>query len=114
MTWAPGQIRGPRTEWARLYAAHDLGAGGATGFERFLTATTWTGLGGSYAATNGASVSIAGMEESNISYLVDGIETRNARFGSEDLHPSVDALQEFKMQTDAFRPNTVDLPRSLT
>jgi hypothetical protein len=65
-------------------------------------ATTWTGLGGSYAATNGASVSIAGMEESNISYLLDGIETRNARFGSEDLHPSVDALQEFKMQTDAF------------
>lgn len=60
-------------------------------------ATTWTGLG-----AGGASVSVAGMEESNISYLLDGIETRNARFGSEDLHPSVDALQEFKMQTDAF------------
>jgi hypothetical protein len=60
-------------------------------------ATTWTGLG-----SGGASVSVAGMEESNISYLLDGIETRNARFGSEDLHPSVDAMQEFKMQTDAF------------
>ena len=60
-------------------------------------ATTWTGL-----ASGHASVSVAGMEESNISYLLDGIETRNARFGSEDLHPSVDAFQEFKMQTDAF------------
>ena len=60
-------------------------------------ATTWTGLG-----SGGASVSVAGMEESNISYLLDGIETRNARFGSEDLHPSIDAMQEFKMQTDAF------------
>jgi hypothetical protein len=60
-------------------------------------ATSWTGLG-----SGGASVSVAGMRESNISYLLDGIETRNARFGSEDLHPSIDALQEFKMQTDAF------------
>ena len=60
-------------------------------------ATTWTGLG-----SGSASTSVAGMRESNVSYLLDGIETRNARFGSEDLHPSIDALQEFKMQTDAF------------
>ncbi|MGH9398202.1 MAG: carboxypeptidase regulatory-like domain-containing protein, partial [Terriglobia bacterium] len=60
-------------------------------------ATSWTGLG-----SGGASTSVAGMRESNVSYLLDGIETRNARFGSEDLHPSIDALQEFKMQTDAF------------
>lgn len=60
-------------------------------------ATQWTGLG-----SGGASTSVAGMRESNISYLLDGIETRNARLGSEDLHPSIDALQEFKMQTDSF------------
>lgn len=60
-------------------------------------ATSWTGL-----ASGGASTSVAGMRESNVSYLLDGIETRNARFGSEDLHPSIDSLQEFKMQTDAF------------
>jgi hypothetical protein len=60
-------------------------------------ASFWTGLG-----SGNASVSVAGMRESNVSYLIDGIESRNARFGSEDMHPSVDALQEFKMQTDAF------------
>jgi Carboxypeptidase regulatory-like domain len=60
-------------------------------------ATSWTGL-----ASGSASTSVAGMRETNVSYLLDGIETRNARFGSEDLHPSIDALQEFKMQTDAF------------
>lgn len=60
-------------------------------------ATTWTGMG-----SGNASVSVAGLRESNVSYMLDGIETRNARFGSADLHPSVDALQEFKMQTDGF------------
>ncbi|MGH9452682.1 MAG: carboxypeptidase regulatory-like domain-containing protein, partial [Terriglobia bacterium] len=60
-------------------------------------ATAWTGLG-----SGNASVSVAGMRESDVSYLIDGIETRNARFGSADLHPSIDALQEFKMQTDGF------------
>ena len=60
-------------------------------------ATSWTGLG-----SGNASIDVAGLRESNVSYLVDGIETRNARFGSSDLHPSIDALQEFKMQTDAF------------
>ncbi|HEX5482572.1 MAG TPA: carboxypeptidase regulatory-like domain-containing protein [Terriglobia bacterium] len=57
----------------------------------------WTGM-----SSGNGSTSVAGMDEANISYLLDGIETRNARFGSEDLHPSVDALQEFRMQTDAF------------
>ena len=35
-------------------------------------------------------------------FLVDGIETRNARFGSVGLRPSIDSIQEFKMQTDGF------------
>jgi hypothetical protein len=60
-------------------------------------ASFWTGLG-----SGNATVSVAGMRESNVSYLIDGIESRNARFGSEDLHPSIDALQEFKVQTDGF------------
>jgi len=79
-------------------------------------AMTWTGQSGvgGYAANHNASVSVAGMEESNISYLLDGVETRNARFGSEDLHPSVDALQEFKMQTSSFSAElTIDSERAI-
>ena len=36
------------------------------------------------------------------SFLVDGIESRNARFGSVGLRPSPEAIQEFKMQTSDF------------
>ncbi|HTV54571.1 MAG TPA: carboxypeptidase regulatory-like domain-containing protein [Terriglobia bacterium] len=58
-------------------------------------ATSWTGIGD-------VSMSVAGMRESDISYLIDGIETRNARFGAANQQPSLDTIQEFKMQTDGF------------
>lgn len=58
-------------------------------------ASTWTGRGDT-------TLSIAGGRESNNSFLVNGIETRNARFGNAGIRPSVDAIQEFKVQRSTF------------
>jgi len=43
-----------------------------------------------------------GLRESDVSYLVDGIETRGARWGNATVRPSVDAIQEFKVQTEDY------------
>jgi len=37
-----------------------------------------------------------------VSYLLNGIETRNARFGNSGIRPSVDAIQEFNVQRSSF------------
>ncbi len=58
-------------------------------------ASFWTGQ-------NMVSNSVAGLRESNESFLVDGIESRSARFGGVGLRPSIDAIQEFNMQTSDF------------
>ena len=58
-------------------------------------ATSWTGRPDS-------SLSIADGRESGNSFLLNGIETRNARFGSVGIRPSVDAIQEFKVQRSTF------------
>jgi hypothetical protein len=60
-------------------------------------ASYWTGAG-----SGNVTASVAGLRESNESFLVDGIESRNARFGSANLRPSFDAIQEVKVQTDNF------------
>jgi hypothetical protein len=52
-------------------------------------ATSWTGR-------TDSTLSIAGGRETNNSFLVNGIETRNSRFGSAGLRPSTDAIEEFK------------------
>jgi len=57
--------------------------------------TTWTGR-------SDTTVSFAGLRESDTSYLVNGIETRNARFGNTGIRPSVDAIQEFRVQRTTF------------
>ncbi len=54
-------------------------------------ASTWTG-------TSTVSVSIAGLREDDISYLLDGIETRNSWYGAVGILPSVDNIQEFKVE----------------
>jgi hypothetical protein len=64
-------------------------------------ASFWTGAG-----SGQVTASIAGLRESDESFLVNGIETRNSRFGSVGLRPSIDAIQEFKMQTDNFSAET--------
>lgn len=47
-------------------------------------------------------LSIAGGRESNNSFLLNGIETRKARFGSVGIRPSIEAIQEFKIQRSTF------------
>jgi len=58
-------------------------------------ASSWTGRGDT-------TLSVAGLRESNVSFLVNGIETRNARFGSSGIRPSVEAIQEFRVQRSTF------------
>lgn len=60
-------------------------------------ATTWTGR-------TDQTISIGGLRESDVSYLVDGIETRNARFGNAGIRPDPDAIQEFNVQHNFFTP----------
>lgn len=57
--------------------------------------TTWTGR-------SDTTVSFVGLRESDTSYLVNGIETRNSRFGNTGIRPSVDAIQEFRVQRTFF------------
>jgi hypothetical protein len=58
-------------------------------------ATSWTGRGDS-------TLSIGGGRETNNSFLVNGIETRNSRFGSAGIRPSADAVEEFRVQRSTF------------
>lgn len=58
-------------------------------------ASTWTGR-------SDVSVSVSGLRESDVSYLVNGIETRNPRFGNAGLFLSPDAIQEFRVQRTTF------------
>jgi len=58
-------------------------------------AMTWTGR-------SDVSVSLGGLRESDVSYLVNGIETRNPRFGNAGLFLSPDAIQEFRVQRTTF------------
>ncbi|MGH9163389.1 MAG: TonB-dependent receptor domain-containing protein, partial [Vicinamibacteraceae bacterium] len=58
-------------------------------------AGSWTGRGDT-------TLSIAGGRESNNSFLVNGIETRNARFGNAGIRPSIDAIEEIKIQRSTF------------
>lgn len=60
--------------------------------------TTWTGR-------PDQTISIQGLRESNTSYLVNGIETRNARFGNAGIRPAPDAIQEFNVQRGFFTPD---------
>lgn len=58
-------------------------------------ATSWTGR-------SDTTLSIAGGRESNNSFLVNGIETRNSRFGNAGIALSVEAIQQFRVQRSTF------------
>lgn len=58
-------------------------------------ASSWTGR-------DTATVIMGGLRESDVSYLVNGIDTRNARFGSAGIFVSPDAIQEFRNQRTTF------------
>ena len=55
----------------------------------------WTGR-------KNVSLWIAGQREVGVSFLVDGIETRNDRFGNAGFRPSIDMIEEFKLNRNAF------------
>jgi hypothetical protein len=54
-------------------------------------ASQWTG-------TATVALAIGGLREDDVSYLYDGIETRNAWYGAAGLLPSPDFVQEFKVE----------------
>ncbi|HYM09419.1 MAG TPA: carboxypeptidase regulatory-like domain-containing protein [Bryobacterales bacterium] len=58
-------------------------------------ATSWTGR-------SDSTLSLAGGRETNNSFLVNGIETRNSRFGSAGIRPSAEAIDEFRVQRSTF------------
>ena len=47
-------------------------------------------------------VTVGGGRDSSTNYLIDGIEARSLRFNNSSLQPSVDAIQEFKVERNAF------------
>jgi Carboxypeptidase regulatory-like domain len=54
-------------------------------------ASSWTG-------SQTVSISVAGLREDDTSYLFDGIEVRNAWYGAIGILPSIDNIQEFKIE----------------
>ncbi len=49
------------------------------------------------------SILVGGQRESSTSYLYDGVEMRNPRIGDSSITPSLDAVQEFKIQRNFFQ-----------
>ena len=49
------------------------------------------------------SLLVGGQRESSTSYLYDGVEMRNPRIGDSSITPSLDAIQEFKIQRNFFQ-----------
>ncbi|MSV27987.1 MAG: hypothetical protein EXQ52_04475, partial [Bryobacterales bacterium] len=56
---------------------------------------SWTGR-------EDTSASISGQRLDFVSFLLDGVETRASRWGQPGIRPSVDAIQEFKVQRNTF------------
>lgn len=48
------------------------------------------------------SIIVEGLRETDSSYLLDGVETRSPRWGGSTIRPTVDAIQEFEVQRNAF------------
>ncbi|MCU1329165.1 MAG: putative collagen-binding protein [Bryobacterales bacterium] len=65
-----------------------------------------TGPASFVASTTGRSdrsLLVGGQRESSTSYLFDGVEMRNPRVGDSSITPSLDAVQEFKIQRNFFQ-----------
>ena len=65
-----------------------------------------TGSASFVASTTGRSdrsLLVGGQRESSTSYLYDGVEMRNPRVGDSSITPSLDAVQEFKIQRNFFQ-----------
>ncbi|MCS7025391.1 MAG: carboxypeptidase regulatory-like domain-containing protein [Bryobacteraceae bacterium] len=66
----------------------------STGPASFISATT---------QRSDRSLLVGGNRESSTSYLYDGVEMRNPRIGDSSVTPSLDAVQEFKIQRNFFQ-----------
>lgn len=74
-----------------------------------LGATTAGVIGGDQLISNvenwsgrsGISLWIGGQREINAGYIVDGIETRNDRFGAAGVRPAIDMIEEFKVDRNS-------------
>jgi hypothetical protein len=77
-----------------------------------LTATTpGVVLGGSqgiksntsnFTVRNNQSIWVSGQRESSVNYIIDGIETRNNRWANVSFRPSIDMINEFKIERNAY------------
>ena len=56
----------------------------------------------SWEARGDMSIIVEGLRETDSSYLLDGVETRSPRWGGSTIRPTVDAIQEFEVQRNAF------------
>jgi hypothetical protein len=56
------------------------------------------------------SILVGGQRESSTSYLFDGIELRNPRVGDSAMTPSIDTVQEFKIQRNFFQAEFGNTP----
>jgi len=56
------------------------------------------------------SILVGGQRESSTSYLLDGVELRNPRVGDTAVNPSLDAIEEFKIQRNFFEPEFGNSP----
>jgi hypothetical protein len=56
------------------------------------------------------SILVGGQRESSTSYLLDGVELRNPRVGDTAVNPSLDAVEEFKIQRNFFEPEFGNSP----
>jgi len=56
------------------------------------------------------SLLVGGNRESATSYLYDGVEMRNPRVGDSSITPSLDAVQEFKIQRNFFQAEFGNAP----
>ena len=65
-----------------------------TGPSSFIAATT---------SRSDRSLLVGGQRESSTSYLFDGVEMRNPRIGDSSITPSLDVVQEFKIQRNFFQ-----------
>ena len=83
-------------QWARLSEPGYPEHGNATA----ETGGTAGGLQGGVRASTG--ISIAGQRVDFYDYTLDGAENTDPNFNSYVVHPSVDAVQEFKVQTGIY------------
>ena len=51
---------------------------------------------------NNQSIWVAGQRESSVNYIIDGIETRNNRWANVSFRPSIDMINEFKIERNAY------------